>query len=206
MKRGCFCPHLFLAVRLNTSVLAPAQNLMVIPGFETLSLFGLGGWGRPGDTCLLSLRKSLLNTQHIASCCPSCQFSVVKRCFNLVDPDHEKHWLHNPTWNSLRGELWMMKFEASGRPFLPFPGCRSASCLEIAGNRPSLLSYIFKGKEKRLIGRESSVLFRLILGKRCFCLFLQTGWIFPSVLLLHSAKGIRSRREHVHFCHVSSLY
>ena len=44
MKRGCFCPHLFLAVRLNTSVLAPARNLMVIPGVETLSLFGLGGW------------------------------------------------------------------------------------------------------------------------------------------------------------------
>lgn len=43
MKRDRFCPHLFLAVRLNTSALAPAQDLMVIPGVETLGLFGLGG-------------------------------------------------------------------------------------------------------------------------------------------------------------------
>ena len=85
-KRGRFCPHLFLAVRLNHTGLAPAQNLLVIPGVETLGLFGVWGWGRPGDTWLSSHHKSLLNTQHIPSYCPSCQFSVVKRCFNLVDP------------------------------------------------------------------------------------------------------------------------
>ena len=42
-KRGRFCPHLFLAVRLNHTGLAPAQNMLVIPGVETLGLFGVGG-------------------------------------------------------------------------------------------------------------------------------------------------------------------
>ena len=65
-----------------------------------------------------------------------------------MDPDHEKYWLHNPTWNSLRGELWMMKFEVSGRPFLPFPGCRSTSCLEIAGNRPFVVIYLQREGKK----------------------------------------------------------
>lgn len=175
-------------MRLSHTGLAPAPNLLVIPGVETLGLFGLGGWGRPGDPWLSSHRKSSTPST-FPPVAPHASSQLSRRVSIWWIPDGKKYWPHNPTWNSLRGELWMMTFEVSGRPFLPFPGYRSSSCLEVAGNRPRGVITSFQREEKRVAGRESSVLFRLILDKRCFYLCLQTGWIFPSVFLFALRGG-----------------